>query len=206
MYDYILGQITNNYQNKKGCFLVLESNKIGYLIETNPRILANLPKENKEQKIYTILIHKEDSMSLFGFLKREDRDIFKILTSVSGVGPKMALTLIDEFETANLISLVIKGEYKELTRAKGVGDKLAQKIIIELKDKLINLDTIQTINSSKDLIPDNTQHMQDAHSVLISLGYTKEEINNAFLQAKSTIKKMDNAENILKESLKILSL
>ncbi|HNW26153.1 MAG TPA: Holliday junction branch migration protein RuvA [Candidatus Gastranaerophilaceae bacterium] len=205
MYDYILGEITNSYQNNKGCFLVLESNKVGYLIETNSRILANLPDESKEYKIYTILIHKEDSMSLFGFLKREDRDIFKTLTSVSGVGPKMALMLLDEFEAADLISLVIRGEYKELTRAKGVGDKLAQKIILELKDKLINFD-IKSDKIQKNTILTNNQHLQDAQSVLISLGYTKEEINKAFLKAEPMIKNMDKAENILKETLKVLSL
>ena len=84
-------------------------------------------------------------MSLCGFLHKEDRDIFNILTSVSGVGAKMALTLLDEFDSSELIGFVIEGNYKELTRAKGVGPKLAQKIILELKDKLMNYQTKEPI-------------------------------------------------------------
>lgn len=206
MYDYILGTISNCYQNNKGCFLVLESNKTGYLIETTSRIAAKLPDGGGEFKIYTVLSHKEDLMSLFGFLQREDRDIFKILISVNGVGPKMALMLLNEFEAAEIISLVIREEYKELTRAKGIGDKLAQKIILELKDKLISFDTVQNNASNQNLVLNNEQHLHEAQSVLISLGYTKNEINNAFARIKLVVKNSNNAESILKETLKVLSL
>jgi Holliday junction DNA helicase RuvA len=144
-------------------------------------------------------------MSLCGFLQREDRDIFKILTSVSGVGPKMALMLLDEFQSYELISLVIKGEFKELTRAKGVGPKLAQKIILELKDKLINLQSTLPITLSTEIEIKDEQAIQDAQAVLISLGYEREEIKKAVSSAINFVKNQNNAEEILKESLKMLS-
>ena len=146
MYDYIKGSLTNKTNSAKGTFLTVEAGGIGYLLEVTTRDFSNA--NDGEIKIYTVLLHREDKMSLCGFLKREDRDIFNILTSVSGVGSKMALTLLDEFESSELIGFVIDGNHKELTRAKGVGPKLAQKIILELKDKLMNYQTKEPIKVS----------------------------------------------------------
>ena len=143
-------------------------------------------------------------MSLCGFLKREDRDIFNILTSVSGVGAKMALTLLDEFESSELIGFVIDGNYKELTRAKGVGQKLAQKIILELKDKLMNYQTKEPIAIQTEKPVDN-QAVEDAQTVLVSLGYERKEIQDAISKAILTVDKKASAEDILKQSLIILS-
>ena len=144
-------------------------------------------------------------MSLCGFIKREDRDIFNILTSVSGVGSKMALTLLDEFPSSELIGFVIEGNFKELTRAKGVGPKLAQKIILELKDKLMNYKETEPIvinTTSKQ----NSQAIDDAQMVLVSLGYEKDEIKSAMSKAVAVLNDNATAEEILKETLKVLSV
>ena len=144
-------------------------------------------------------------MSLCGFLHKEERDIFNILTSVSGVGSKMALTLINEFQSSELIGFVIQGDYKELTRAKGVGPKLAQKIILELKDKLMNYKHDEPIEI-KTTTKQNSQAMDDAQTVLISLGYERDEIKSAMSKAVAVLKDNASAEEILKETLQILSL
>ena len=205
MFDYIKGELAHK-QNIKGACLTVEVNGIGYLIEITARDFSTLGSIGAQIKVYTVLLHREDHMSLCGFLQKEDRDIFKILTSVSGVGPKMALLLLDEFESCELISLVIKGDFKELTRAKGVGPKLAQKIILELKDKLINLQNTLPISLSTDIKIQDEQAVQDAQTVLISLGYEREEIKKAVSNALSFVKNQSNAEEILKESLKLLSI
>lgn len=203
MFDYIKGTLAHK---GSGNSLTLEVSGIGYLIGITPRDFSVLGQVGSDVKIYTVLLHKEDSMSLCGFLQREDRDIFKILTSVSGVGPKMALMLLSEFEACTLISLVIKGEFKELTRAKGVGAKLAQKIILELKDKLINLQDTMPMTLSSNVEIKDEQAIQDAQTVLISLGYEREEIKKAVSHAMTFVKNPENAEEILKESLRVLSL
>jgi len=205
VFDYIKGELAHK-QNIKGACLTVEVNGIGYLIEITARDFSTLGSIGAQIKVYTVLLHREDHMSLCGFLQKEDRDIFKILTSVSGVGPKMALLLLDEFESCELISLVIKGDFKELTRAKGVGPKLAQKIILELKDKLINLQNTLPISLSTDIKIQDEQAVQDAQTVLISLGYEREEIKKAVSNALSFVKNQSNAEEILKESLKLLSM
>lgn len=205
MYDYIRGIFTSKTATSKGVFLTIENNGIGYSAEVMARDYAQIDKTGTEGKLYTVLIHREDRMSLCGFLHKEDRDIFSILTSVSGVGSKMALTLLDEFQSSELIGFVIGGNYKELTRAKGVGPKLAQKIILELKDKLMNYNNTAPIEVKTSTVQ-NTQDMEDAQTVLMSLGYEREEIKNAFSKVLVTLKENATAEDILKESLKILSV
>lgn len=204
MFDYLKGILVG--KNLSHLNLTLEVNGIGYLIQSTARDLSKLSSVGSQLKVFVILLHREDSMSLCGFLQKEDRDIFKILTSVSGVGPKMALMLLDEFDSFELISLVIKGDYKELTRAKGVGPKLAQKIILELKDKLINMQNNLPVSVSEDIEVKDEQAIIDAQSVLISLGYEREEIKKAISQSIKFVKNQSNAEEILKESLRILSL
>lgn len=200
MYDYIKGILTNKSSTSKGIFFTVETGGIGYLLETTGRDFKLVT--DGEIKVYTVLIHKEDRMSFCGFLHKEDRDIFNILTSVSGVGSKMALTLLDEFEASELIGFVIDGNYKEITRAKGVGPKLAQKIILELKDKLMNYQTKEPIKITSTVKIDDTA-VEDAQMVLVSLGYERKEIQDAISKAVADNK--TTAEEILKEALRILS-
>lgn len=204
MFDYIKGILAD--RNSIGTKLTVEANGIGYSIGITSRDFSKVGQNGSEVKVYTVLIHREDNMSLCGFLQKEDRDIFRILTSVSGVGAKMALMLLDEFESSELIFLVINGNFKELTRAKGVGMKLAQKIILELKDKLINLQNEIPISFNEVAEIKDEKAIQDAQTVLFSLGYEREEIKKALAIAISGVKNPNNAEEILKESLKQLSI
>ncbi len=199
MFDYIKGVLVSKSQFKS-CHFTVETGSIGYLIEVTSNDF-NKKNINEEVKIYTVLLHREDSMSLCGFLSKEARDIFNILTSVSGVGSKMALGLLDEFEVSDLIYFVINENSKELTRAKGVGVKLAQKIILELKDKLINLQPTLNITQKVD-IPAETE---DIHRILLSLGYEEDEILNAIKQACVSGNVSENSEEFLRKTLQILS-
>lgn len=203
MYDYIKGLNAGKSNTSKGCFVTIETGGIGYLLEVTSRDFNEISDDNV--KIYTVLIHREDKMALCGFLKKEDRDIFNILTSVSGVGSKMALTLLDEFQSSELIGFVIEGNYKEITRAKGVGPKLAQKIILELKDKLMNYKDSEPIVISTPKEQDS-QAVEDAQTVLISLGYERDEIKSAMSKAMALLKDNSSAEDILKNTLQILSM
>lgn len=203
MYDYIKGLNAGKSNTSKGCFVTIEAGGIGYLLEVTSRDFNEISDDNI--KIYTVLIHREDKMALCGFLKKEDRDIFNILTSVSGVGSKMALTLLDEFQSSELIGFVIEGNYKEITRAKGVGPKLAQKIILELKDKLMNYKDSEPIVISTPKEQDS-QAVEDAQTVLISLGYERDEIKPAMSKAIALLKDNSSAEDILKNTLQILSM
>lgn len=198
MFDYLKGTLADKRKTPKGYFFVIETLNVGYLLEVTERDF--LACSNNNQKFYTTLIHREDSMTLYGFLNKESRDIFQILLSVSGVGAKMALALLNEFDICELISFVIDGNFKELTRAKGVGPKLAQKIILELKDKLIQTEYQRT----KCSLPQN-QAIFDAQSIMLSLGYEDKEIDNALSNILSTVENQNDSEEILRKALICLS-
>lgn len=204
MYDYIKGKITNKTSIISGNYITLENSGLGYLLEITSRDFNEFDL-NSEIKIYTVLIHREDKMSLCGFKHKEDRDIFNVLTSVSGVGVKMAMTLLGRFSAAELAGLVINGNYKELTLAKGVGPKLAQKIILELKDKLINYQKDFSEKDFVEKIRSENKNLIDAQSVLLSFGYDKNEIKTAFGKLGSDFTDVSTAEEILQESLKVLA-
>ncbi len=203
MFDYFKGFITDKRQSSKGTYLTIEVSGIGYSLEITDRDFNALTvDEDKPQKIYSYLAHREDAMSLYGFVNKETRDIFQILLSVSGVGAKMAIALLNEFDACDVISLVIDGNFKELTRAKGVGPKLAQKIILELKDKLIKTELPRLSSSS---VP-QTQAISDTQSVLLSLGYEKDEIEDAIKKVMPTVAEESNSEEVLRKALAALSM
>ena len=202
MFDYLRGLITDKKRTSKGFFITSEVNGTGYLLEVTERdFLQFFVDENIIVKVYVLLTHREDAMSLYGFSNKETRDIFQILISVSGVGAKMAIALLNEFDACDLISLVIEGDFKELTRAKGVGPKLAQKIILELKDKLMKTELPRN-NSS---LP-QSQAIGDTQAVLLSLGYEDKEIEDALKKVMPTVEDSSNSEEVLRKALTCLSM
>lgn len=206
MYDYLKGHLVSKQINSyRGSHIVLDVNNVGYLIHTGKRTIEKIAED--EIKVYVSLSHKEDSMSLTGFLTKEERDIFNILQSVSGIGVKLALLILDEFAISELIDIMIREDFKELSRAKGVGAKVAQKIILELKDKLINWSNvtpvdIADIETTKDVEQESIVEVQ---SVLISLGYNANEAKGAIKEVLNYKKDCTKTEDILKYSLEFLS-
>lgn len=206
MYDYLKGHLVSKQINSyRGAHIVLEVNNIGYLIHTGKSTTEKISDD--ELKIYVSLSHKEDSMSLTGFLTKEERDIFNILQSVSGIGVKLALLILDEFSISELVDIMIREDFKELSRAKGVGVKVAQKIILELKDKLINWSNVTPVDVADIQITKEVEQESiiEVQSVLISLGYSANEAKGAIKEVLNYKKDCTKTEDILKYSLEYLS-
>lgn len=203
MYEYLNGKLVAKYKKSyKNAYIVLDINNIGYKIITNDRIIDELCDIDELIKIYISLIHKEDQMIFCGFLKREQRDIFDILQSVSGIGMKVALELLNEFDYSDLISHVLKEDYKTVSKTKGVGTKLAQKIIIELKDKLINYKSDdEFVNLKCEIEP----KLCEISHVLITLGYNKDEIEKAYSYLLKNNNGLEDTNDLMKEILNYLS-
>ncbi len=197
MYEYIKGELADKYFDKKGHYVVIDVNGVGYLIDVMKKDYDKIDVNQGDAKMYTVLLHREDSMSLCGFLEKEVRNLFNILVQVSGVGPKMALNILNQFELKTLINCVVQEKEKELTQAKGVGSKLAQKIILELRDKFINVE-LEPEEADDDMFT-------EVKNMLLSLQYTTEEIN----KAKEIVNNMNcnfkSSEDLLREILKVLS-
>ena len=154
-------------------FFVIECGGVGYKCTAPLSTLASLPSKGNEAFVYTHMAVKEDSVDLFGFLTEAEVDCFRVITSVSGVGPKIGIALLSEFMPDRLMLLIASGDHKTLTRASGVGAKLAQRIVLELKDKtgsvISNADTISAGNA---VAATNTA---EAVSALVTLGFSQSD-------------------------------
>jgi Holliday junction DNA helicase RuvA len=207
MINYLKGKLVSKTLNSpQGSSITVEVNGIGYLVLVNSRSINNLPDVDSDVQIFTSLVHKEDVMFLCGFVKHEDRDLFNILQSVSGVGTKMALTLLDEMNALELMQAVLTEDTKALSRTKGVGPKLAKRLVLELKDKLKTWHGAfaQEICESESVcdLPDS---FSEAQSVLLALGYTQSEIDKGLKAAFDRLGKDASSEELLKIALEVIS-
>ena len=160
---------------------VIDCNGVGYACRTTSYTLSALKKGDKG-KLFTHLNVREDAMELYGFATAEELRLFQQLISVSGVGPKAALSILSASTPANLALSIITGDEKALTAAQGVGKKIAQRVILELKDKLAKGQSISAAGESISgpavtVIPQNK--LSEASAALAVLGYSQGEINTA---------------------------
>lgn len=209
MISYLRGILITKKITTTGCQVIVEVNNIGYSIVINKKTFTNLPNINSEICIYTSLIHREDAMILCGFLTSQERETFSILQTVSGVGMKAALAIL-ELPLSEIISAVISEDDKVICKIKGIGPKTAKRLILELKEKMITLKNELSIDVSenKDKAEDFcniSSAFEEALAVLTSLGYTKEEINLGLGSAKNCISDKNDTQEILQKALAIIS-
>ncbi|HOP99812.1 MAG TPA: Holliday junction branch migration protein RuvA [Acetivibrio clariflavus] len=200
MFAYIRGKL----EYKHNDYIVVEANGVGYKIYTSLSTIQNLEPVGNEVKIYTYLYVREDVMSLYGFLTQEELGMFELLLSVSGVGPKAAISVISSMSPSKFGLSVITNDYKSLTKAQGVGNKMAQRIILELKDKINKTELASSFSEKaqdSDEVKDNTR-FSEAVSALIVLGYTASEANKA---VASIYKEDMDVELVIKNALKTLA-
>lgn len=132
MYAYLEGKL--NY--KDPAIVVLDVNGIGFQLRISLQTFSSLPAPNERCKLFTLLIVREDSHTLFGFKETEEKALFEDLTSVSGIGPSIAMVMLSSLSTAEIKHAIVSEDLKTIQGVKGIGAKTAQRAIIELKDKL----------------------------------------------------------------------
>lgn len=182
--------------------VVIDCNGVGYACKTTNYTLSTVQKGEKT-KLFTDLSVRQDGIDLFGFSTQEELNLFHMLTSVSGVGAKAALSILSSSPPSHIALSIITEDYKTLTAAQGVGKKIAQRIILELKDKLtkerqeLNLGSMPVMPAGNVLIPEDKA--SEAGAALAVLGYTQAEINVA-------LKGIDfsslTVEEVIKQALK----
>lgn len=200
MFAYIRGKL----EYKHSDYLVVEAGGVGYKIFTANTAIQSAGAVGSDIKVYTCLYVREDVMSLYGFLTPEELSMFELLISVSGVGPKAAVSLISALSPSKFSLAVITGDVKSLTRAQGIGNKMAQRVILELKDKikknqmaLPDGDTVFADGAERE-----DSRVAEAISALMVLGYTALEASKAVSAVYSD--DMD-LESIVRNSLKGLA-
>ena len=204
MYSYIKGELVEILEDS----IVVENHGIGYNIRIPGSILDSLEGIGQQIKIYTYTYIREDAMLLYGFLTRDDLNVFKLLLGVSGIGPKGALAILSVMTPDDLRFAVLGEDDKTIAKAPGIGKKSAQRLIIELKDKM-SLEEAFALKTEHEAIKqaeNSSMHTvkNEAVQALVALGYSSAEsmkaVNGIELTEETTV------EEVLKAALKQMAL
>ena len=197
MFYYLEGKLLLPEMNTA----VIDCGGVGYRLTGSGSTRQEISsKVGQTVRLYTVLSVREDAMELYGFSTEEERLAYEQLTSVSGVGPKAAISILSALTVERLNKAVLTGDVKSIATAQGVGNKTAARVILELKDHLAKVLGMK----AEDLpdVPDGGQDLGDALNALMVLGYTRAEATAALRKIKTAGK---STEELIKEGLKILS-
>ena len=206
MFSYIKGTLEEYWEDT----VVIESGGIGWNIHVPLSVLDRLPHVGEQMKVYTSFQVKEDSMTLYGFLSRQDLKMFNQLLGVNGIGPKAALGILSFLTPDDLRMAIIAEDAKAIAKAPGIGPKTAKRVILDLKDK-ISMDDVLPLQFAGGQAEANVAAAasggdgagKEAIEALVALGYSPTEATKAVRQVE--IKEGMNAEAVLKASLKFLA-
>jgi holliday junction DNA helicase RuvA len=209
MLSFIKGfLVSKTFESVRGAHFLVDVHGVGFEILTSQRSVQSSPQPGETVLLFTSLIVREDAMFLVGFNSKEERDLFNILQSASGIGTKVALSLLSALSVSEIAQAVVSNNHGLLTKAKGVGSKLAQKMTLELKDKMMNWRSVDFAASTHlaTFAPEQGEAFQEAESVLLSLGYQPDEIVRSFKSIENELQKKEtSSEIILREALRWLA-
>ncbi|MDE6614136.1 MAG: Holliday junction branch migration protein RuvA [Clostridia bacterium] len=190
MYYSITGKVIHYEEGK----IVLENNGIGYELGVSANTVSGFANRGETITAYTYLKVSDDGMSLYGFYTKEEKAMFINLIGISGVGPKIALQILSGIDLQRLAICIVNGDVKTLAKVKGIGKKTAERIILELKEKIADIDNsgddtsffgLMGADSSKDEV------VNDAVLALVSLGISKTEAVKAVAIARQSSDKLE---------------
>ena len=189
----MIGQLRGIILEKQPPLLLLDVNGVGYEIDAPMSTFYRLPDVGQEIILHTHLIVREDAHQLYGFIALDDRNLFRLLISVNGIGPKTALGILSAMDARALAEAIQDEDITRLTHVPGIGKKTAERVILELRGKLKMEGAGKIVGAMES---DN-----DIVEALISLGYTKGQAKEALSKVDSKLTKM---EDRIKEALKLL--
>lgn len=200
----MIGRLRGTLAEKQPPHLILDVNGLGYELEVPMTTLYRLPPVGQALTLHTHLVVREDAQLLYGFYERRDRELFRELIRLNGVGPKLALALMSSLEVDELIRCVQAQDTSALVKVPGVGKKTAERLLVELKDRF---KAWQTVPAMFELVPDDGPIARapvataetDAVSALISLGYKPQEASKA---VSAVNEKGLSSEDLIRRALK----
>lgn len=201
MIAYLKGEVVDVSEDT----LILEVNQVGYNIKISSQTAHLLVHINNDIKIYTYTYVREDTFCLYGFLTKDDLEIFKKLITVNGIGPKGALAILSTMNADDLRCAIISGDAKAISKAPGVGAKTAERVILDLRDKVSIEDTF--INKSSEInklfTSEENNAKKEAVEALVALGYSASDALKTMKQIEFT--EDMGTEELLKAALKKIS-
>ena len=195
MIAYVSGTLAEKHPTEA----VIEAGGLGYRLLIPASSYEKLPAQGKPAKLLTVLVVREDSQTLYGFATDAERTLFGTLTSVSGVGPKLALAALSAMNPTELRDVVIAEDAAMLTRIPGVGKRTAERLIVELRDKLAKLDGIEPAGA---LSGDGTPARADARAGLEALGLSRAEAEKHIRKALRAEPGVSSAEDLIRLALR----
>lgn len=201
MISYIRGELAAVYEEK----IIVDVNGVGYGIFMPKQSIALLPSLGNEVKIHTFLNVKEDAMQLYGFVTKDDLDVFKLVIGVNGIGPKGGLNILSQLSADGLRFAVLSNDVKAISASPGIGKKTAEKLILELKDKLKLEDVLEHSDSAEASMSTVGNGVQsEAVQALVALGYGNTEALKAV--KKVVVTDTSKVEDVLKQALKYMMI
>ncbi|WP_276905716.1 Holliday junction branch migration protein RuvA [Peptoniphilus duerdenii] len=184
----------------KGIAILKEENSVTIMVGGIGLLINVSSRENKEIRLneeitlFTKMVVREDDISIYGFISKRERSIFSLLTMVSGIGPKVAMGIMGMYGEEELRKYILSSDVKSLTKAPGVGKKTAERIILELKDRIVKIfgDFIPDVKESVPLEND------DAIEALVGLGFSSIEVKNALMNVEPSLSVDDKIKIALK--------
>ena len=191
----MITQIKGRLVEKNPTYVVVDCNGVGYLLHISLNTFSDIP-ESEAVTFFTHLSIREDAHTLYGFIKRAEREIFKLLISVSGVGPSTARTMLSSMTAEEIQQAIASGNVAVIQSAKGIGAKTAQRLILDLKDKIL-----KTFDMDEVSISENNTNKEEALSALEVLGFTKKQSDKVL---NTILKESPSAsvEQLIKQALK----
>lgn len=206
MIGYLKGTVATIQKMGNRVILTLDVNQVGYDLQVAPRLVQQLPVVGEMVQIFTHVNIREDQVTVFGFGSIAERDLFRQLIGVSGVGPQLAMALLDTLGLQELVQAIVSGNTRALARTSGVGTKTAERLALELRTKLAEWRQEAGVISAPSAAP-VLSVQEDVEMTLLALGYSVSEISQA-LQAvgqSTTLSKRDNAEEWIRAAIAWLS-
>jgi Holliday junction DNA helicase RuvA len=204
----MIGKLTGSIDEVGEDFAVIDVGGVGYVVHCSARVLSNLPVAGQRTTLYVETQMREDSIKLFGFTSSEEREWFRLLQTVQGVGAKVALSLLSSQTTHELGKAIAFGDKAQIGRAQGVGPKLAARIAAELKDKAVTL----SVGGSRDIAGGNVVGIapiagaaSEAVSALVNLGYSQMQAATAVATVVARDGEPMALPQLIRESLRALS-
>jgi holliday junction DNA helicase RuvA len=206
MINYLKGTVADIAKGSNRVILILEVQGIGYEIQILPRVIGQLPPAGEIAQIFTHQQVKEDQIVLYGFSSVAERDLFRQLTSVSGVGSQLAIALLDTLGMQDLVQAIVGGNTRILAKTPGVGTKTAERLALELKSKLSEWRQQEGLTTSAAAGVDPAIQ-EEVEMTLLALGYNATEVLQALqtLSQDSNLSAKGNAEDWIREAISYLS-
>ncbi len=200
-HDALIAQLTGSVSGVEDGRCIVDVNGVGYLVHASTRTLAALPAAPVIARILVETQVREDAITLYGFADGAERDWFRLLTTVQGVGAKVALGVLSALSPKDLVAAIAAGDRASLTRAPGVGAKLAVRLLSELASKVGAMPT----GSGMPILPATSGVEADALSALANLGYRRMEAHPVVARVRDRLGEAAGLDSVIRDSLKELA-